>query len=72
MKNSNQAAFPTDNDPSIGVTKREFFAAMAMQGMVNGFMKKKVNLDDIDEPVRICAQWSIKFADELLKQLGND
>ena len=73
--NSKKSAFPLpeNRDSSHpfgnGLTKREYFAAKAMEGMVGGFMKNKVSLDDIEEPVRICAQWSIKFADELLKQL---
>jgi hypothetical protein len=52
-----------------GLTKREAFAMAAMQAIIPSYMNKPVSLDDIDSPQRLCAQWSIKFADELLKQL---
>ena len=44
-----------------GLTKREYFAAMAMQGLM-------AKLNETDTPKEI-AQVSIILADELLKQL---
>jgi hypothetical protein len=45
-----------------GLTKREYFAGLAMQGLL-------AHSDlGIEEPEKI-AEWSIKQSDELLKQL---
>ena len=43
-----------------GLTKRELFAAMAMQGYVS--YGDSVN-------IKIAAQWSVEMADELIKEL---
>ena len=52
-----------------GLTKREYFAGLAMQGMLSnpnaGTIKDGQRLVDITD----IANGSIKFADELLKQL---
>lgn len=74
MKNSNEPAFPTfgsasDENPKIitpqdyGLSKREYFAAMAMQGFLAGRFPSG---DYENESV---AKVAIGFADELLKQL---
>lgn len=52
-----------------GLTKREYFAAMAMQSVIPTYMNMSVPLDDVNLPCRLAAQWAIKFSDELLKQL---
>lgn len=60
-----QYAFPlTDGETfaNDGLTKREYFAGLAMQGIL-------VNCYNGDES--IVAEQSIKFADELLKQLNS-
>lgn len=52
-----------DNDYNVnsGLTKREYFAAMAMQGLLSNHIA-------ITEPI-VIANKAIKYADELLKQL---
>lgn len=63
MKNADQPAYPIEADKvstnSKGLTKREMFAAMAMQGMLaNSFWGEQ----DV-------AEQAIRYADKLLKQL---
>jgi hypothetical protein len=75
MKNANQPINPMphqnqdgtiQHDVYFGLTKREYFAALAMQGLLsNGHCLP--NKDGIEYVVSI----SIKAADELLKQLEN-
>ena len=71
MKNSEQPITPTlrynqsSGQPDghlLGLTKREYFAGLAMQGMLAGG-----NYSETETPY--CA---VKLADELLKQLQND
>jgi hypothetical protein len=47
-----------------GLTKREYFAGLAMQGLMAN-PREEVMTQKPDE----IAKWSISFADELLKQL---
>ncbi len=47
-----------------GLTKREYFAGLAMQGLL-----ANSNIDLVCASEEIKAKWSIKQADELLKQL---
>lgn len=49
------------NGNFFGLTKREYFAAMAMQGLLA--------YPDITNSARIIAEESVKQADELLKAL---
>lgn len=77
MKNADRPASPfkevtsmqggviTRYDNHKGLTKREHFAAMAMQGLV---MKDEFCIED--KTVEIMALWSVKCADALLKELG--
>lgn len=66
MRNSSDPAFPVDGihasdalkHYTSGLTKREYFAALAMQGAITRYS----NTGDI-------ARIAIKCADELLKQL---
>ena len=49
---------------SGGLTKREYFAAMAMQGfVVNRYAQDQLDREKV-------AKWCIQFADEILNQLG--
>ena len=63
MKNSEKPAYPIQTDRELnyddanGLTKREYFAAMAMQGLLAS--GARLNVDER----------SIEYADELLKQL---
>jgi len=59
-------AFPTNArmfDSAQGITKREYFAGMVMQGVL--IATDEVGLEQIKKDVAIC----IRYADELLKQL---
>jgi hypothetical protein len=70
--NSDQSAFPIldneQNSLSEGLTKREYFAAMAMQGICASGLEKYLVNDGY-----VCAnpltEDAIRIADELLKQL---
>ena len=64
MKNSERPINPILDFKSVfrGLTKREYFAGLAMQGMLAGG-----NYSETETPY--CA---VKLADELLKQLQND
>jgi len=44
-----------------GLTKREYFAAMAMQGMLSD-----------PERYGAIAKWAVKFADALIEELNKD
>jgi len=63
MKNGNQAAFATgtDNWNQIGLSKREYFAGIAMGAILSGESRLISN-----EPV---TERAVKYADALLKQL---
>jgi hypothetical protein len=68
-QNAEQSAFPTEeknwpnqNMTGAGLTKREYLAAMAMQGYISA------GSTGMPEPDRV-AQLAIQTADELLKVL---
>jgi len=61
MENGNKLAFA--NEYHNGLTKREYFAAMAMQGLMSNNRVNVNNIDNIEQCVLI--------ADELIKQLDN-
>ena len=79
MKNSDKPINPIVQEENIGqdgkilmcteygLTKREYFAGLALQGIIAG---RKDELYKIkDETIKIYVELSIKSADELLKQL---
>jgi hypothetical protein len=70
MENGKQGAFAcVDSQKQYlqeGLTKREYFAGLAMQGILGG-RKQKLSSYDADF---VCKK-STEFADELLKQLDN-
>ena len=72
MKNGEQPAFPKevpDGDRlQNGLTKREYFAAMAMQGLLSGGDGEYQKTTNTREPKYI-ALLAVDYADELLKQL---
>lgn len=87
MENSNKSAFPTDETGGAmgrkvqyGLTKRELFSAMAMQGLcanpsalesyyaVANLSQENRTMPRVDAP-EILTKESIAIADELLKQL---
>lgn len=65
MENGKQMAFPTklvNGELHTGLTKREYFAAMTMQGYIGqGYIGKW--------GIESTAKWSVEMADELLKAL---
>ena len=66
--NADSSAFSCATDGSVfreGLSKREYFAGLAMQGML-------ANKDACDFDAFMTASISIEYADELLKQLQND
>lgn len=61
--------FDKYQNENIGLTKREYFAGLAMQGLLsnsysNGFSQPLSEYDS-----KSIAKFSIEYADELLKQL---
>jgi len=68
MKNPDNPAYPV-YDPEVmnwhrGLTKREYFAAMAMQGYLASYANK-VHIIFNEADVKRC----VEYADNLLKQL---
>ena len=62
----NESAFPSPGTPHVtppafGLTKREFYAAMAMQGMLT-------NPNCISDPAE-ASDWATRYADALLAAL---
>ena len=88
MKNGNESAYPSEkyvynahpmlgdvkvNIKTTGLTKREYFAGLAMQGLYsNHEWAKNLTEDDWDEYKERLVSSSIEIADELLKQLENE
>ena len=66
MKNGERQVYPLQNGYGgilqTGLTKREYFAGLAMQGLL-------ANTEYISHSRETLAHYSIKTADELLKQL---
>ena len=71
MINSDKSAFPVslaNKSLSKGITKREYFAAQALQGLLANQYQCPRDPDDFQE----IAEKSIAAADALLEELGND
>ena len=66
MDNGNESAFPSHGTMGEvayqGVTKREYFAAMAMQAMANN---NSITVETV-------AAWSVQYADALLAELAKE
>ena len=58
------------DSPNDGVTKREYFAAMAMQGLLVNYIDNGMYGNSTDYPM--VSEQSVRMADELLKQLDNE
>jgi len=69
MKNADETAFPFEGgnnngvQPSSGLTKREHFAAMAMQGLIASDTPEWTGTPESQ------AENAVKYADALLKEL---
>jgi len=73
MKNAEKSAFPLPKDRDEhpfrnGLTKREYFAAMAMQGLIAAPIAYILN-DKKATSIQDMTTVAIECADELLKQL---
>ena len=72
-ENEFRASKPSDqkewNIPTEVLTKREHYAGLAMQGLLA--LPDKGTYNSFDEAIERICEVSIKFADELLKQLEN-
>lgn len=80
MTNGNDFTHPSTHQNSDGthdfninkgLTKREYFAAMAMQASISTIdssVLKKAD-DWLEEPNRI-AQWAVRYADALIAELN--
>lgn len=70
---ANEAAFPVD-EKWTGLTRREYFAGLAMQGIITN--DKLVNTcvslakENRNTPENIAANRAVRFADALLKELA--
>ena len=73
MKNSELPAFtPSMSDLTTfhyGLTKREYFAGLAMQGLMTKAYHSQTDNENVDEVAKLIAEASLIIADELLKQL---
>lgn len=73
--NANTPMYPTGMSQSgTGLTKREYFAAMALQGIMgNQQLQNKIIVNQSKESIRkTLSRFSIQLADELLKQLETE
>ena len=75
MKNSEKSAFPISgiafSDKYEGLTKREHFAGLAMQGLVSNhdWAKTMVATDDWDDFVKRATSGAVELADAILAEL---
>ena len=60
---------PNQERQYSGLTKREHYAGLAMQGLLA--LPDKGTYGSFDEAIERICEVSVKFADELLKQLEN-
>ena len=58
---------PNKEKQYSGLTKREYFSGLAMQGLLA--LPDKGTFGSFDEAIEWICEVSVKFADELLKQL---
>lgn len=73
MENKDKPAFPCTDGRSFcndGVTKREYFAALAMQGMLSANPQYTHGNIPLPVPASV-AQFSVEYADALIKALNN-
>lgn len=73
MKNGNEPAFTAMNEQEIihGLTKREYFAGLAMQGLLSAMsgLENSQFVPNLDN-TKYCADLAVSAADELLRALA--
>lgn len=69
-KNADLPANPITeyNGEFTGLTKREYFAGLAMQGIIGSKPEKKKDMTD-EDALKVVAKISVMLADNLLKEL---
>ncbi len=79
MKNADKPTYPLEFKKegsyntegwSNGLTKREYFAGLAMQGLISSFTEK-ASYGGWGTEMEATIKCAIDYADELLKQLEN-
>ena len=77
MKNADKPINPVltqspslQNDTSLGLTKREYFAGLAMQGLISSCDWNFTTFNK--DLIEATSKNAIDLADELLKQLENE
>ena len=72
MENADKPINPvlTQNPSLIGLTKREYFAGLALQGLISSFTEK-ASYGGWGTEMEATIKCAIDYADELLKQLEN-
>jgi len=69
---SSQPAFPvcSSTEEHPGMTYRQWLAGMAMQGLLSkqGSAGRQT-ADEIEQSPDKCAEWSVQYADALIKEL---
>ncbi len=65
---ANDQAFPSEDGPE-GLSKREYFAALAMQGLLAGHYEYFRGNSDVSVSAEI-AKYAVYYADDLIKRLN--
>ena len=71
MENSKHSAFPIKSSEAAteyGLTKREYFAGLAMQGLIANGLGRYMENQPQDQISMLCAD-AVEFSNELLRQL---
>ena len=63
--------FDKYKNENIGLTKREYFAGLALQGLISSFTEK-ASYGGWGTEMEATIKCAIDYADELLKQLENE
>lgn len=70
VTNPNDTAFPDQHLIGQGLTKREFFAAMAMQGLISNWLEiAEITSALKGESLPLCTE-AVRLSDKLIKELN--
>mgnify|MGYP001333530170 CR=1 FL=1 len=73
MTNGNDSIHNSEQGPQDGLTKREYFAVMAMQGMMANpelLVNGSTNMTTANQVLNSYAEDAVKSADALIEQLN--